>query len=172
MRAVCLPLRLLQDHVVCVLEEDPLISLHFLRVCSLQMCRGQRGATLSDPDVSRCRLQRMPAAQNLLGSPSRSSGQTHFHILWMFGKNKMCVWWEGGGSFQRFFFSISSCVNVSLLCSCTLRQSQPLEQFSAYKKTCFDSLFRFRTCEFKLDGIRPYPWTSCPASASPRLPLV
>lgn len=102
---MCLPLRLLQDHVVCVLEEDPLISLHFLRVCSLQMCRGQRGATLSDPDVSRCRLQRMPAAQNLLGSPSRSSGQTHFHILWMFGKNKMCVWGEGGGAvFKGFFF--------------------------------------------------------------------
>lgn len=99
MRALCLPVRLHQEHAVCVLEKDPLISLHVLQVCLLQMCRGQRGATLPDPDVSRCRLQRMPAAQNLLGSRSRSSGQTHFHILWMFGKNKML-----GGSFQSFFF--------------------------------------------------------------------
>lgn len=100
-RAVRLPLGLHREHAACVLEKHPLISLHFLRVCWLQMCRGQRGAALPDPDVSRCRLQRMPAAQNLLGSCSRSSGQTHFHILWMFGKNKM----RGGKLFSKGFFS-------------------------------------------------------------------
>lgn len=56
---------------------------------TLQMCWGQRGAILPDPDVSRCSLQCTHAAQNLLGSRCRSSGQTHFHILWMFGRNKM-----------------------------------------------------------------------------------
>lgn len=68
-----------------VFEERPLISPRE----TLQMCRGQRGAKLPVPDVSRCRLQSVHAAQNLLGSRSRSSGQTHLHILWMFGKNKM-----------------------------------------------------------------------------------
>lgn len=125
----------------------------------IQMCPGA--------GCSACLLLRIfldPLAGHLVKHISTYSG--------CLGRTKCVCGGKGGGSFQRFFFSISSCVNVSLLCSCTLRQSQPLEQFSAYKKTCFDSLFRFRTCEFKLDGIRPYPWTSCPASASPRLPLV
>lgn len=129
------------------------------------MCWGQRGATLPDPDVSRCRLRRMPAAQNLLGSPRRSSGQTHVHILWMFGKNKM--WWEGAVFLMFFFFfSISSCVNVSLMCSCTLRQFQPKKRVSVEKNTCFESLFRFRNhTSMSLKWMELYPWTSCPASA-------
>lgn len=76
-----------------------------------------------------------------------------------------------GGRAQFFFnvffcFSISSCVNVSLLCSCTLRQSQPLKRVSVQKNTCFESLFRFRNhTSVSLRWLELYPWTSCPASA-------
>lgn len=81
------------------------------------------------------------------------------------------VWEEqnvvGGGSFfNGFFFSISSCVNISLMCSCTIRQSQPLKRVSVQKNTCFESLFRFRNhTGVSLRWMELYPWTSYPASA-------
>lgn len=100
--------RLLLSAGLCVKE----VAAH-LPARTRQMFRGQCGAILPDPDVSRCSLQCMHAAQNLLGSRSRSSGQTHFHILWMFGRNKM---WKKKPIVLKVFFSpISSCMNNSAM---------------------------------------------------------
>lgn len=155
-----------RDGSVCVPEKPPLILCALYSECASSRCAGVSAGPHSPIQMcpgagcGACLLLRIR-----LDPPRRSSGQTHVHILWMFGKNKM--WWEGAVFFKRFFcFSISSCVNVSLLCSCTLRQSQPLKRVSVQKNTCFESLFRFRNhTSVSLRWLELYPRTSCPASA-------
>lgn len=116
-RVVCLPPFPPGSQCLCAGEG---LSAHPSALSPSVLAPDVPGSAWGHTPGSRCvqvQAESMPAAQNLLGSCSRSSGQTHSHILWMFGKNKMgvCVW--GGGS-------ISSCVNVSF-CSVLVRSDSP-----------------------------------------------
>lgn len=158
-----LPLSLVrEEHAGCgVFEKQPLISPGE----TLQRCRGQRGAKLPDPDVSRCRLRSMHAAQNLLGSRSRSSGQTHFHILWMFWEEQNV---EKTHSFEGCFFFISSCMNVSAVFLHTPTAPTP-ETDLCLEIHVWIRYLASETIQFglKLDVILPSP---CPSSTASALP--